>query len=153
MPRNQFKPNILASGSILKHSSFRQVVGTVAFFGFSIYTLVSRGLATTRAVQVWRNKKKKYCFSWVGPSIRIPFILLLHSHACSWWEMNKLCKISLSRVLSGMVKITWEDKPFKERKVNFVAWNLSNHNFPNGRARELFKPSRYAESFLDSIFF
>jgi len=41
---------------------------------------------------------------------------------------------------------------FKDRKATIVARTLSSHNLPIDRARKLFKPSKEAESLLDTIF-
>jgi len=41
---------------------------------------------------------------------------------------------------------------FKDRKATFVAWTLSSLNVPTDKARELFKPSKEAESVLGLIF-
>jgi len=40
---------------------------------------------------------------------------------------------------------------FKGRKVTIVTRILSSHNLPTDRAKELFKPSKKAESLLASI--
>jgi len=41
----------------------------------------------------------------------------------------------------------WDSQLFKDRKATIVALNLSSHNLPTSRARQLFNPLKIREVF------